>query len=87
MIRLKASQIADIVHGKLNVDGAKEVWLAPVFDSRKAREGSFFLALVGEHADGHDYVKDAIENGAVFALVSKPVELPNIQGDSFALTD
>ena len=87
MIRLKASQIADIVHGKLNVDGAKEVWLAPVFDSRKAREGSFFLALVGEHADGHDYVKDAIENGAAFALVSKPVELPNIQGDSFALTD
>ena len=59
--------------------GTKEVWLAPVFDSRKATEGSFFLALVGEHADGHDYVKDALDNGAAFALVSKPVELPHIQ--------
>ena len=78
MIRLKVSKIAEIVQGKLNADGDKEVWLAPVFDSRKATSGSFFLALKGENADGHDFVKGAIENGAVFALVSRDVEAPNI---------
>ena len=44
MIRLKASQIAQIVGGELNVDGNLEVWQAPVFDSRNATPGSFFLA-------------------------------------------
>lgn len=79
MIRLKASQIADIVKGKLNVEGTAEVWVAPVFDSRKATPGSFFLALIGENVDGHDFAKNASDNGAVFALVSKPVEVPYIQ--------
>ena len=79
MIRLKTSQIAEIVGGKLNVDGNLEVWLAPVFDSRKAEPGSFFLALQGENADGHDFVESAISNGAVFALVSKVVDAPNIE--------
>ena len=81
MIRLKVAQIADIVGGTLNVEGNQEVWLAPVFDSRKATPGSFFLALVGEQADGHSYIKDALDNGAVFALVSKPVNYPNIKVD------
>jgi UDP-N-acetylmuramoyl-tripeptide--D-alanyl-D-alanine ligase len=81
MIRLKAVQIAEIVGGTLNVEGNQEVWVAPVFDSRKATPGSFFLALVGEQADGHDFIKDALDNGAVFALVSKPVNFPNIKVD------
>lgn len=79
MIRIKTSQIAEIVGGKLNVDGNLEVWLAPVFDSRKAKPGSFFLALQGENADGHDFVENAISNGAVFALVSKSVSAPYIE--------
>ncbi len=81
MIRLKTSQIAEIVGGTLNADGNQEVWLAPVFDSRKAVKGTFFLALLGEQADGHDFVKDAIDNGAAFALVSKDVSSPNIKVD------
>ena len=60
-------------------DGSKEVWQAPVFDSRKAVEGSFFLAMQGENADGHDFVDSAIEHGAVFALTSKVVNGPHIQ--------
>ncbi len=81
MIRLKTSQIAEIVGGTLNADGNQEVWLAPVFDSRKAVKGTFFLALLGEQADGHDFVKDAIDNGAAFALVSRDVSSPNIKVD------
>lgn len=79
MIRLKISKIAEIVGGELNCDGALEVWQAPVFDSRKADRGSFFLALKGEQQDGHDFIDGAIENGAVFALTSKKVSAPHIQ--------
>ena len=81
MIRMKASQIAEIVNGQLNVDGNTEIWLAPVFDSRKATVGTFFLALNGENADGHDFAKNAIDNGAQFALVSKDISVPNIKVD------
>jgi len=81
MIRLKASQIAQIVGGELNVDGNLEVWQPPVFDSRQATPGSFFLALPGTQVDGHDFVQDALRNGAVFALVSKKVDTPNIKVD------
>lgn len=42
-------------------------------DSRKLIPGSMFVALVGESADGHDYVQDAFENGASFALIDHPV--------------
>ncbi len=35
-----------------------------VTDSRKATEGSLFVALRGEHADGHQFIKDAVANGA-----------------------
>ncbi len=82
MIRMKAGNIAQIVGGRLNVDEHAEVWVAPVFDSRKATPGSFFLALQGQKADGHDFINDALQHGAVFALVSKEIvdpSLPNIQ--------
>jgi UDP-N-acetylmuramoyl-tripeptide--D-alanyl-D-alanine ligase len=79
MIRMNAAKIAEIVGGQLNVEGATEITLAPVFDSRKATAGSFFLALIGENADGHDFINDALKNGASFALVSKDVTQPNIR--------
>ena len=35
-----------------------------VIDSREARRGDLFVALPGEHKDGHDFVADALERGA-----------------------
>ncbi|MCI0396221.1 MAG: UDP-N-acetylmuramoyl-tripeptide--D-alanyl-D-alanine ligase [Chloroflexi bacterium] len=46
---------------------------AVVIDSREARPGSLFVALPGERADGHDFVADAFEHGAMAALVERPV--------------
>ena len=45
-------------------------------DSRRTSPGSIFVALRGEHADGHAFVTDALRAGAVAALVERPVELP-----------
>ncbi|MDY6847224.1 MAG: Mur ligase domain-containing protein, partial [Chloroflexota bacterium] len=44
-----------------------------VIDSRQASQGSLFIALPGKQSDGHDYVQNAFENGAVLAFVNKPM--------------
>jgi len=46
-----------------------------VIDSHQASQGSLFIALPGDQNDGHDYVQNAFDNGAVLAFVHKP--MPN----------
>jgi UDP-N-acetylmuramoyl-tripeptide--D-alanyl-D-alanine ligase len=43
-------------------------------DSRECGPGSLYVARVGEHADGHDFVGSAAERGAVAALTSRVVD-------------
>ena len=42
-----------------------------VIDSRLAIPGSLFVALPGERTDGHDFIEQAFERGAVAALVQR----------------
>ncbi|AHF07720.1 UDP-N-acetylmuramoyl-tripeptide--D-alanyl-D-alanine ligase [Desulfitobacterium metallireducens] len=42
-----------------------------VIDSRQARGGEIFFALVGEKVDGHDYIEVAWKNGANLAIAEK----------------
>ncbi|HEX2469272.1 MAG TPA: UDP-N-acetylmuramoyl-L-alanyl-D-glutamate--2,6-diaminopimelate ligase [Candidatus Limnocylindrales bacterium] len=42
-------------------------------DSRAVRPGMLFVAIPGQHADGHDFVPAAIEAGAAGAIVEQPV--------------
>ena len=44
-----------------------------VTDSRDAQAGSLFVALPGEKVDGHNFVTQAFEQGAVAALVARPI--------------
>jgi len=46
------------------------------FDSRKVEQGSLFVAQKGTQSDGHQYIQQVIEKGAV-AVVCQ--ELPTIQ--------
>ncbi|WP_156611458.1 UDP-N-acetylmuramoyl-tripeptide--D-alanyl-D-alanine ligase [Auraticoccus cholistanensis] len=55
-----------------------------VTDSRRATPGALFVALPGEHADGHDYVLAAAAAGAVAVLGSRPTELPTVVVDDVA---
>ncbi|MBE9470518.1 MAG: UDP-N-acetylmuramoyl-tripeptide--D-alanyl-D-alanine ligase [Chloroflexi bacterium] len=55
-----------------------------VIDSRQAEPGALFIALKGEHADGHDYVADAFSRGAVAAIVERDVTVSGLMWD---LTD
>ena len=47
-----------------------------VYDSRKAAEGTLFVALVGAENDGHDYAASAYENGCRAFLLERYVSLP-----------
>jgi UDP-N-acetylmuramoyl-tripeptide--D-alanyl-D-alanine ligase len=43
-------------------------------DSRKVRSGDLFVALSGEHADGHDFLAQAFDGGAAGAIVQREGE-------------
>ena len=40
-------------------------------DSRQTEPGALFIALPGEHHDGHDFIAEAFKAGAGFAIVSR----------------
>ena len=42
-------------------------------DSRSIRPGSLFVAVPGDHVDGHDYLASAAGAGAVAAIVERPI--------------
>ncbi len=57
---------ATLLRGNLNVAIS-----GVVADSRNVMPGSLFVALRGEHVDGHDFVPQAIERGATAVLVER----------------
>ena len=40
-------------------------------DSRKVKENTLFICLKGENNDGHDYINQAIESGAIAIVVNE----------------
>jgi len=56
--------------------GKNETIIASVhFDSRKIQSNALFVALDGGKSNGHDYIKQAIQQGATALLVSKNVQV------------
>jgi UDP-N-acetylmuramoyl-tripeptide--D-alanyl-D-alanine ligase len=76
MMRLSA--VALWTRGRLQGADAEVTGFA--IDTRKLKQGDLFVALPGEHVDGHDYVAAAAEKGAVAALVTRPVavDIPQV---------
>lgn len=42
-----------------------------VIDSRKVEKNNLFIAIIGKKNDGHSYLKDAVENGAIAIIVDR----------------
>lgn len=53
-------------------------------DSRTTAEGHAFFAIRGDRFDGHDFVDDALKNGAALAVVSAQ-RAPDIVGEGLRL--
>ena len=82
MIPLSAQEISVIVKGALHGEPNVIVSMPAVFDSREAKNGSLFLALVGDNQDGHDFVEAAIGNGAVLTFSTR-----NVKGNHVVVSD
>jgi UDP-N-acetylmuramoyl-tripeptide--D-alanyl-D-alanine ligase len=48
-----------------------------VVDSRQVIPGSLFVAIPGERLDGHDFIGEAFQRGASFALIQRDVPGPH----------
>jgi len=65
--------LADVMEGLTGSrpEGLEQSVSRTVIDSRQVEPGALFVALLGERADGHDYVADAFARGAVAAIVER----------------
>ncbi len=79
MISLGLMETAGILGAKLEGKDARYVGVST--DSRSVLPGSLFVAIEGEHFDGHDFVDAAADKGALAALISKArrFSLPTIK--------
>lgn len=69
MERISLNQITEAVSGVINAPFDDEI--ADVcIDTRKITPGCLFIAIKGEHYDGHDFIEEAYAKGAV-AVVSE----------------
>ncbi|MEV8093578.1 UDP-N-acetylmuramoyl-tripeptide--D-alanyl-D-alanine ligase [Kitasatospora sp. NPDC085879] len=82
MIALTLAEAAAAVGGTLDGADPEAVVTGPVVvDSRQVQPGGLFVAVVGEHVDGHDYAAKAVGAGAVAVLASRQVGVPAILVD------
>jgi UDP-N-acetylmuramoyl-L-alanyl-D-glutamate--2,6-diaminopimelate ligase len=56
------------------VSGAPADATAVVYDSRKAVPGCVFVAIRGEHFDGHRFIADAVQRGAAYVIAQHGAE-------------
>jgi len=56
-------------------------------DTRKIGKGNVFVALKGERFDGHDYLSDAVRDGASAVVVSKAPKLNTLDVPVFEVAD
>ncbi|MBW2722452.1 MAG: hypothetical protein JRC67_09585, partial [Deltaproteobacteria bacterium] len=76
--RLKASQVARAI-GASVLSGDPDTAIQGIStDSRSVRRGNIFWALSGDRFNGHDFVLDAIEKGAIGAVVSSTFDFRHL---------
>lgn len=86
MLSLTLAEIAFALSGQIiRGDSSRVVSGAVETDSRQIVSGGIFFAKLGEKEDGHNYVADALDQGATLAIVSRPVE--NVEIDQVLVSD
>ena len=45
------------------------------YDSRKIKDNDLFIAVKGFNVDGHDYIKEAVEQGAAAVIIEKELSI------------
>ncbi|MCU0666799.1 MAG: UDP-N-acetylmuramoyl-tripeptide--D-alanyl-D-alanine ligase [Candidatus Omnitrophica bacterium] len=62
-----------IIHGRISLAqaGSKNSFRKVVIDSRQVAAGDIFVAIKGKRLDGHDFIKQAVKNGAGCIIAQK----------------
>ncbi len=68
---LSLSTVAQMMQA--NFSGADAPYQGICIDTRHLKPGDLFVALAGQHVDGHDYIDVAEKRGAAGLLVSRPI--------------
>jgi UDP-N-acetylmuramoyl-tripeptide--D-alanyl-D-alanine ligase len=78
VIPLTLGEVAALTAGRLSGGAAADATVTGevVIDSRAAGAGGLFVALPGEHVDGHDFAAAAAEAGAVAVLAERDLDVP-----------
>src|SRR5271170_4440245 len=76
LMKLTLGQVADWIHADGEFDTLAEA-VGYGIDSRTIGAGDLFFAVRGERLDGHDYVQEALTNGAIAAVVSNRWVVPS----------
>jgi len=72
-------QLSQLIEGleTKQISGEIDIMISDVaYDSRKVKKNSLFVCIDGTTADGHLFISQAFENGAVAFLTSREVEIP-----------
>jgi UDP-N-acetylmuramoyl-tripeptide--D-alanyl-D-alanine ligase len=80
-----ATALAEHGVGRLPRGGASVSGITT--DTRKIAKGNVFVALIGERFDGHDYLHDAVRDGAAAIVVSRAPKLNTLDVPVFEVRD
>src|ERR1019366_486763 len=89
MIAFPVAELASIMDAQIvDLDPTEIITHYPEIDSRNVVAETFFVALPGARVDGNAYAREAIDNGARFALTTQNLGIPSlvVKDTSVALT-
>jgi len=76
MVELTVKEAARRTRGQLFSKNPKTVIQGFSIDSRTIKKGQFFIAVEGKKFNGHDFIREAVENGAAGLIVRSGAEGP-----------
>lgn len=68
---MKLEYLLQQIHYQTNAANLPEI-RKPVIDSRKVEQGDLFIAIRGRNENGHRFIPEALQRGAVAILVDSP---------------
>ncbi|WHX27076.1 UDP-N-acetylmuramoyl-L-alanyl-D-glutamate--2,6-diaminopimelate ligase [Virgibacillus halodenitrificans] len=72
---MKLKELLDVIPFYQKTQSVEEIEITNIeMDSRKVEEGNLFVCISGFTVDGHDYVKEAVKNGAITIIAEKEVK-------------
>jgi UDP-N-acetylmuramoyl-tripeptide--D-alanyl-D-alanine ligase len=70
-MKLALSKVAEFAYAGAGEFDPQAIAVGYSIDSRTIHPGELFFAVTGEKMDGHDFVKRALDKGAVAAVISR----------------